>query len=557
MSPNEKFAAFLNAQPFNWKLSPSKEGREAFSDFACRILRLLGGDGDESSKTIRGVRAERLMATRLHLLNLLYVRFSDPSRYVVVSLSEDARRDKFGYRAERGVITGLHELGLIELHKGFFDRKIGKGYRTRIRATDALMGMVAQYGIRPSVIQGPGFRSLIQLRASDGEVLSWPGEHRTGRDRMQQTLRQINQRLGECFVGLHVPDSGIAAINHRLGRLRSESNWVDFYDKRLYRVFNDGSPGLGGRFFGGWWQQIPSEFRRHIHIAVPGERPIWAVELDYGSMHPHLLYARAGTYPNRSIYGDWSCEEGREYAKKALLTLMNASSVEQAELALQSWLIKTDVLRWYTRYRDANRPKRTIAEMLPAGCPPPKQMLGRMTELNEPIAQFFCKGVAKELMYQESQIAESVMLKMMELGTVALPIHDSFLVPKGWQDKLVDAMIREFIRATGSSSCAVVPDDTELDVYLDTVDEERLLRLGREDLETAIEGEPDKSSVYWMHRRDWERLHPPVRVVTSPSTQPVEEPVNRPSESDEIRETVKKTPPRVLGTLRRVRKSHY
>ena len=37
-------------------------------------------------------------------------------------------------------------------------------------------------------------------------------------------------------------------------------------------------------------------------------------------------------------------------------------------------------------------------------------------------------------MYEESKIAEQVMLRLIHRGTVALPIHDSFIVPKGQED---------------------------------------------------------------------------------------------------------------------------
>jgi hypothetical protein len=34
----------------------------------------------------------------------------------------------------------------------------------------------------------------------------------------------------------------------------------------ICRIFNDGSFDRGGRYFGGWWQIIPKEFRRDICI---------------------------------------------------------------------------------------------------------------------------------------------------------------------------------------------------------------------------------------------------------------------------------------------------
>ena len=41
---------------------------------------------------------------------------------------------------------------------------------------------------------------------------------------------------------------------------------MEFERVRLYRVFNNGSFDEGGRFYGGWWQNLPSEYRQFITI---------------------------------------------------------------------------------------------------------------------------------------------------------------------------------------------------------------------------------------------------------------------------------------------------
>ena len=42
-------------------------------------------------------------------------------------------------------------------------------------------------------------------------------------------------------------------------RLKRDSNRtpIDVTQKRLRRIFNNGSFQQGGRFYGGWWQNIP------------------------------------------------------------------------------------------------------------------------------------------------------------------------------------------------------------------------------------------------------------------------------------------------------------
>ena len=45
-----------------------------------------------------------------------------------------------------------------------------------------------------------------------------------------------------------------------------EKQPIDFTKRMLYRPFNNGSFEEGGRFYGGWWQSVPKEFRPSITI---------------------------------------------------------------------------------------------------------------------------------------------------------------------------------------------------------------------------------------------------------------------------------------------------
>ena len=62
--------------------------------------------------------------------------------------------------------------------------------------------------------------------------------------------------------------------------------------------FNNESFEDGGRFYGGWWQSIPSEYRKYI--SLNGDLTI---EMDYSSIHIHLLYAELQSHcPHKDHY---------------------------------------------------------------------------------------------------------------------------------------------------------------------------------------------------------------------------------------------------------------
>ena len=73
--------------------------------------------------------------------------------------------------------------------------------------------------------------------------------------------------------------------------------------KFVRRVFSRNSWKANGRFYGGFWQLVGSDYRQHIRIN--GEI---TVELDYKSLHPNLLLIREGLEPSTEI-GRASCRE--------------------------------------------------------------------------------------------------------------------------------------------------------------------------------------------------------------------------------------------------------
>jgi len=180
---------------------------------------------------------------------------------------------------------------------------------------------------------------------------------------------------------------------------------------QLYRVFND-NWNNGGRFYGGWWQQVKKRDVNHrSHIQISGE-PI--VEEDYAQLHPRLLYR----YVGKELKGDayelpgW----GRGLCKKALNILINAATERAAIGAI------------------ANEIGGESAHA--KAC----QLISELKARHKPIAKFFHSKIGCHLQRIDSDMAEKVMLTLLKQGTIPLPIHDSFLVPKKHQQSLLEAM---------------------------------------------------------------------------------------------------------------------
>ena len=87
----------------------------------------------------------------------------------------------------------------------------------------------------------------------------------------------------------------------------------------------------GGRYYGGWWQQIPKEWRQEIRI---GNTP--TVEIDYSGLHIVILYALEGIdywkKIKKDVYeirGYKKSERMRTFLKQVLLTILNCKDENQ------------------------------------------------------------------------------------------------------------------------------------------------------------------------------------------------------------------------------------
>ena len=110
---------------------------------------------------------------------------------------------------------------------------------------------------------------------------------------MRKRLVHINKILNSTWYDLELSDDEFRHLEQQMHNRSLERNEGDgrlrLHDRSLYRVFNSASFDKGGRFYGGWWQIIPSSYRRKI--LINGKR---TVELDFSSLHPSILYAKIG-----------------------------------------------------------------------------------------------------------------------------------------------------------------------------------------------------------------------------------------------------------------------
>ncbi len=198
---------------------------------------------------------------------------------------------------------------------------------------------------------------------------------------------------------------------------------------KLYRVFNGGWC-QGGRFYGGWWQNVPKTYRAAIRM---DDAP--TVEPDYSRLHPNLLYFRAGETLGDDPYDipGWPVP----IVKRAFLIVINARNYRSAVGAIAATIREyphddEDAFLEVARHDDIYQDE--------AACIDAANLIRGIKDRHQPIARYFHSGIGLELQNLDSRMAEMVMRSMRKKVIAVLPIHDSFMVPIDAESMLLEAM---------------------------------------------------------------------------------------------------------------------
>lgn len=263
----------------------------------------------------------------------------------------------------------------------------------------------------------------IRLKDTEKKLIDYEETELT--HKMRERLNRWNDFLASNHhIDLLLPDIGLANLylNNNTdeaeedifyGDESEKPRFVELKQVRLRRVFNNATFDEGGRFYGGWWQRIPSKFRRHIMI---NDRP--TKEFDYSNLHAAMLYAEAGIRLAEDAYSIPNVPaQYRKLIKSTFFKLVNARRDQQ------------------------------IAGPSPDALPPGmswQQLQDALIAKHQPIASHFRSGSGLKLQRIDSDIAEKVMLRMMADDLLVLPVHDSFITYHGYGERVVDEMKRAF-----------------------------------------------------------------------------------------------------------------
>jgi hypothetical protein len=372
-------------------------------------------------------------AVRCIILDLYVAWCADPNSEIGMPLGKSrfGRRTRYDalfltYDTFHPAFTGLVVRGYAEVtRKAFHDPRTGVGRVTRVRATPKLIELLTGVGklTLPAVSHrtDSDARESIILRNEDKEPVEYRDTAITRA--MRADLVQINETLARHWIDLYLTDEETTALNALMTTRHQEDEqtppYVNLATRQLRRIFNNRDWQQGGRFYGGWWQTIPKQYRAHITI-----NDKHTVEVDYSGMHPALMYAAV----DAKLDGDDAYDIGAPRVKRDLIK-QTFNQLVNAEGRIEP---KSDFnavecgMSW-------------------------KELQERVIARHQPIAQFLGTGHGVFLQNKDAIIANRIMLRFLAMGYACLPVHDSFIVHHALKDELTEIMRDEFHKEAGAN----------------------------------------------------------------------------------------------------------
>lgn len=180
---------------------------------------------------------------------------------------------------------------------------------------------------------------------------------------------------------------------------------------------------LGGRLYGGWWQDL-ERVRRH-GIRIGGER---IADLDFKAMFLRLAYTRAGIAPPAGdLYAGIIADDLEGSYREGVKTVVNAM------------LFRTMPLQ---------RLPKNSAVLLPPDCSG-TSLRAAILRRHPDLAGVFETGIGMHLMKTESDLLVAILLRLIDSNIPALPMHDGLMVRHDLAERAKEIMADEAERTTG------------------------------------------------------------------------------------------------------------
>lgn len=411
--------------------------KSLFYSFIDELMEQINGLTGRKNTPSTSTQKKRLYAAKL-VIEGLYRCYCSQSKGIALAVphhpnaykvGDENRIDQVGYKVLVSVVDAMVALGWVKRRMGF---RTGDdtGETTELRPAGSLLDEFERVGLTWQEMEP--ILDVIVLRNYDDDTKKKYKQALPQSDpvrKMSANLKRINRFLSKQAICVLLSNEsferlgGEMTFGHRktLYDFNYQGKYPRYLDLTMFqlrRIFSRDSMKLGGRFYGGWWQFIPKNYRVHITINY-----LPTVEVDYSGLHPYMMYHLEGLEPPKGdMYdiGIWKTPEEMESKRPIIKEFFNAIVNDE-----------------YGEYKMSKEQKIKLG----LGN---KQLRDKLNQKHHQIAHRFNSGYGLTLQYEDSKIAEIVMLCLLDQNIACLPMHDSFIVQSIKQDKLIDAMNKAY-----------------------------------------------------------------------------------------------------------------
>ena len=225
------------------------------------------------------------------LLDLYIAWRADPNLKIMFSRDNNSYKAKSRYNEIHigKKITDIVDLlvvnNLIYEKRGFNDRINGIGFQSRLWPTEDLIVQFQKARFTQFSTNDHENREVIVLRDENKNDIENYIETSSIK-RSRKLLQTYNKLLSQTHIDIYDLEKPIIEIGKGKKKMKLQ---ISQKDKFVRRIFNNARWDQGGRFYGGWWQRCPKEYREKIEFdGVAG------LEVDFSGMHIVILYAQEG-----------------------------------------------------------------------------------------------------------------------------------------------------------------------------------------------------------------------------------------------------------------------
>lgn len=361
-----------------------------------------------------------------------------PLSHIGYSKKDHSKINNVGSRTMNDAILALQKLGWICVKKGYLTGS-GKSIPSKLMSIGDLLNVYQKKGIAWQDLQPTANQELIILKDYDPNtkeksIIPTPDTRKVRL--MRSNLKKINAFVSQHAICLHRNDKNLFALAKKMSQDSYSTAWFDnkpikkarlfnFSHTAMTRIFARASMSKGGRFYGGWWQYIPREERKYITIDGMA-----TVEIDYSEMHPRFLYLERGLTPPK----------GDLYDLKIRIAGLPFDPKNERYIAIRG-VVKRYINALINDENGFYKLPKSDQEIIKMDT---KQLRNLVIKKHPKIQNSLGAGKGLSFQYFDSQIAEGVMLTLLEKNIVCLPIHDSFICQIFHTKDLHEAMITAY-----------------------------------------------------------------------------------------------------------------